>query len=376
MNFLSPRDARGAARTLHGVMLLAAAVLGVYVVLAPPAEGLPLAVGVVVALAVGALALRAGAGRVPGWVFVLVPLLGVGVVAALDLVTSDATTAAQVFFLLPVLFAAAHLQRAAAWAVTAVAVVGEAVTVVTLLPPAVALVDAAFVGSVAVVTTFVLTRANGRTDELVAELRHQAAVDPLTGLVTRRVLDDAAACALGGRDAAEGTALVVLDVDHFKLVNDGHGHPVGDAMLVHVAGLLREAMGPRAVVSRLGGDELAALLPGTSAAAALARAHRLVAAVRARPLVLASGDVPLAVGATVSVGVAHAPAHASDLPGLYRAADGALYAVKEAGRDGAALGPTSAAAAPASPSPSSAGPPSARPDVPGPRRVPPARVGG
>ncbi len=361
MDFFTPRDARGAARPLHRVMLLAAAVLGVYVLQDPPAVGLPLAVGIVVALAGGALALRAGAGRVPGWVFVAVPVLGVVLVATLDVVTSDATTAAQVFFLLPVLFSAAYLRRSAAWAVTAVAVAGEALTVFWLLPPTVAVVDAAFVGSVAVVMTFVLTRANGRTDEVVAELRHQAAVDPLTGLVTRRVLDDAASCALSGAEAAAGTALVVVDLDHFKQVNDTHGHPVGDAMLVHVAGLLREAMGPRAVVSRLGGDELAALLPGTTATAALTRAHHFVGTVRARPLVLASGEVPLVVRATVSVGVAHAPEHAADLLGMYRAADGALYAVKAAGRDGAA-GATAT--------------PDGAPGVPAPRHGPPAVVRG
>ncbi|WP_299037977.1 GGDEF domain-containing protein [uncultured Pseudokineococcus sp.] len=334
MDLFAPRDARAAARALQVVLLLAAAVLGGGAAVHPPAAGGAVVVAVVLSMVVVAgLLVRV---RCPGWAFGLLPVLGVAAVAVLDALTRDATTAAQVFFLLPVLFAATHLRPTGAWLVTAISVTGEAVTTLLLLPLPQALTDWAFVSVVAVTTTLLLVRVNGQRDRLLAELRRQAAVDPLTGLVTRRVLDDAAACALTSADAADGTALVVVDVDHFKGVNDTHGHPVGDALLVHLGGLLREVSGPSAVVSRLGGDELAVLLPGESLAGAARRGAAVVEVVRARPLLLdGRGGAPLPT--TVSVGVAHAPSHAADLPGLYRAADAALYRAKRTGRDGVAV---------------------------------------
>jgi len=341
VDLFAPRDAVAATRALRAVLLLAALVLGTHTALQPPATGLGVVVAVVLVLAVAAGMLARV--RCPGWAFGAVPVLGVGAVAVLDVLTNDASTAAQVFFLLPVLFAGTHLRPAGAWSVTAVAVAGEAVTTLVLLPLDLALTDCAFVSAVAVATTLVLVRSNRGRDLLLAELRRQAAVDPLTGLVTRRVLDDAAACALAGADVTgsdvtDGTGLLVIDVDHFKEINDTHGHPAGDALLAHLGELLRGATGSSAVACRLGGDELAVLLPATSLEASARRAALLVDLVRERPLVLAEpGTAPVRVGATLSIGVAHAPEHAVDLLGLYRAADDALYRAKRAGRDRAAV---------------------------------------
>ncbi len=98
--------------------------------------------------------------------------------------------------------------------------------------------------------------------------------------------------------------------------------------------LRRHVRSRDAVVGRLGGDELAVLLPGCSAATAAERAEQLVTAVRATPLQLADGTL---LTLSVSVGVAHAPRHATELRALYAAADGALYEAKRAGRDRAVL---------------------------------------
>jgi len=343
------RDAVAAGRALQAVLLLAAAVLGGFTALRPPATGSVVVVAVVLVLVAAAVLLARL--RCPGWAFGAVPVLGVAVVAGLDVVTSDATPAAQVFFLLPVLFAGTHLRAGGAWSVTVVAVAGEAVTTLLLLPLEQALTDCAFVSAVAVATTMVLVRANQHRDLLLAELRRQAAVDPLTGLVTRRVLDEAAARALAASEASEGTGLLVIDVDYFKEVNDTHGHPAGDALLAHLGGLLREAVGPSAVACRLGGDELAVLLPATPLEAAARRAALLVDLVRERPLVLGEpGTAPTRVGATLSIGVAHAPEHAVDLLGLYRAADDALYRAKRAGRDRSAVAAPRGALVPSEPS--------------------------
>ena len=349
MSLFAPRDPAAAGRALQAVLAVVAVVLAGYTLLDPP-DGLPVVqVWVVVAgLVVAAGLLRLRGDRVPAWVFGALPVAGAGTLAVLDVATHDASAAAQVFFLLPVVFAAGHLRPAGAWVVSGASMLAEAVTTLLLLPTTQALTDTAYLTAVAVVTTVLLVRANGRTEVLLAELRHLAAVDPLTGLVTRRVLDDAASCALAAADARAGTSFVVVDVDRFKGVNDHFGHPVGDDVLVHVARTLQRVAGSDAVVSRLGGDELAALLPGTPAAAARRRAEAVAAEVRRHPLRLDDGRL---VAVTVSIGVAHAPDHAADLPGLYRAADLALYEAKRAGRDQVAVAGPGPAPTPPRPRP-------------------------
>jgi diguanylate cyclase (GGDEF)-like protein len=123
---------------------------------------------------------------------------------------------------------------------------------------------------------------------------------------------------------------VLIDVDAFKAINDSHGHPVGDDVLVHLSTVLRgQVRAEDAVMSRLGGDELAVLLPGCSRDVAVRRAEDLHEAVRSTPLTLADGGL-LAV--SISVGVAHVPQHSTDRRGLYTSADAALYDAKRAGR--------------------------------------------
>ena len=233
---------------------------------------------------------------------------------------------------LPAVFAASQLRRPLAIALTGLTCL-SAVTVLALVAPWTAFrtVDAVMVcGSLTLLCGATLHYVED-TRRLLDRLERLAAVDGLTGLVTRRVLDDALATALTSAGAQTGTALVLVDVDSFKTVNDRYGHPVGDAALQHVGAVLTAAVrSTDAVVSRLGGDELAVLLPGCATDVARARAQDLVLAVRAAPLLLADGS-PLPI--TVSVGVAHAPTHAPDVRALYAAADGALYAAKRGGRD-------------------------------------------
>ena len=265
-------------------------------------------------------------GRGPSVLWAAAPVFGILLVAALDLATADASAAGQVFFCFPVLYAAAQLRPPAAYAAMALAVAADAVVAVSLLPPLAAGTDVVYVGVTLVTMTVLLVRAGQRQDRLTAELRRQAAIDPLTGLVTRRVLDDAAECALSSSDV--GTVLVLADVDHFKAINDTYGHPVGDAALVHLAEILAAHSRPQDVVSRLGGDEVALLLPGCSAWTGTVRAGRIVRAVRDTPLLTEFGTIPM----SISAGVAHAPRDAGDLRSLYAAADSTLYEAKRAGR--------------------------------------------
>lgn len=327
------RDPRMAARFAITIMVPAAAVQTIYAV----APGLTATarwgslVTVLVLLGGSGYLFRTDPARLDRLgLLSLVPLLGTAVLCTLNWVTSDTSAAAQVFVVLPTLWAASQLVPVGAWVVAAVSGVGNAALVLHLLPLGKALPDLTFVAATLALATALLTHAGNQQQRLVRALREQAAVDPLTGLVTRHVLDAALAGAVTA-GTRPGTALVLVDVDLFKTINDVHGHPVGDDALRHLGAVLRqEVRDGDAVISRMGGDELAVLLSRCPTDVAERRARDLVEAVRSNPLPLADGGfLPL----TISVGVAQAPTHASDVRSLYTAADTALYEAKRAGRD-------------------------------------------
>ena len=157
------------------------------------------------------------------------------------------------------------------------------------------------------------------------ELAHQAAHDVLTGLANRGELERVTTARLGR--PGPPLTLLVLDLDHFKSVNDSRGHAFGDALLVQVAGTLRRELRSGDVAARLGGDEFVVLLEGLDTEGAEAVAHRLMHAIR-QPMEVEG--VPLHV--TASAGLATAGPGAS-VTTLLRDADVALYRAKEAGRD-------------------------------------------
>jgi diguanylate cyclase (GGDEF)-like protein/PAS domain S-box-containing protein len=163
------------------------------------------------------------------------------------------------------------------------------------------------------------------------EVRFFATHDGLTGLANRAQFTETVRRSLASPSVRATSGLVLLDLDLFKQVNDTLGHPVGDALLKAVAGRLRALAPPGALVARLGGDEFAMWLPDgvdAGAADAEALAARAVNLLR-RPFLLMGNVVE--IGA--SVGVALAPHDADDADALARAADLALYAAKQAGRN-------------------------------------------
>ena len=168
-------------------------------------------------------------------------------------------------------------------------------------------------------------------------LKDLADHDSLTGLLNRRRFDEELAMALmrmrrhGGR-----VALVLIDVDGFKSVNDTHGHKVGDDVLVEIAAALRGRLRASDAVGRLGGDEFAVLLYQTGPADARRVAGELADAIRARCVRTGSGEVTV----TVSIGVVvlDETARGGEDEALV-AADRALYAAKSQGRDRVVLGP-------------------------------------
>lgn len=333
-DWMLPRDHRAASRSVSTLCAVAA---GVTVVFAPlqPAEraagAAELAIGGgVIALVVVLAVLARHFKEANRLVWTVSPLLAVAAIAVVDLLTDDASVSAQIFFVFPVLYGASQLRVPGSIVMTTASLIGEVVVVGSQLPTREAIVDAGYVAAALITTAFLLTLASERQARLVARLEQMAAVDPLTGLVTRRVLDEAAASALSGASSHEGTSLILLDVDDFKTINDQYGHPAGDAVLVELAEVIVLRTRREDVVCRLGGDEIAVLLPGCSRDDARNRAEELLVDVRAHSFAVDGTPSGLSVG--VSVGLAHAPSDADDLRSLYAAADAALYEAKRAGR--------------------------------------------
>jgi diguanylate cyclase (GGDEF)-like protein len=153
--------------------------------------------------------------------------------------------------------------------------------------------------------------------------------DGLTGLPNRRAFDEELAREVA-RAARSGAplALVVLDVDRFKAVNDGHGHPAGDAVLREVAARAAAAIRQGDLAARLGGEEFALLLPGADLSGAAELAERVRAAVAGAPVPAAGQSIAV----TVSLGCAAlAPGEAPEA--LLGRADARLYEAKRTGRD-------------------------------------------
>jgi diguanylate cyclase (GGDEF)-like protein len=157
---------------------------------------------------------------------------------------------------------------------------------------------------------------------LIETMAHQARFDNLTGLLGHRAFHEALEIQLDRPNAA--FTLAAIDIDDFKLINDLHGHPIGDEALRRVAEALRRSVRDQDSVFRVGGEEFAVLLPGATAADARPVAEALRAAVAGMPFTL-----PL----RVSIGLASWPADATDRDGLLERADDALYAAKRTGKD-------------------------------------------
>ena len=153
----------------------------------------------------------------------------------------------------------------------------------------------------------------------------RAETDELTGLANRRLLNRAIARMNGG----ERASLLLIDIDHFKKVNDTLGHQAGDAALRHVARLVREAVRPRDTAARIGGEEFAVWLPGADQHTGNEVAERLRASVANRPFKHHGEDHII----TVSVGVASYPTPIRAVENLMACADRALYTAKRDGRN-------------------------------------------
>ncbi|MFN2566134.1 MAG: GGDEF domain-containing protein [Gemmatimonadaceae bacterium] len=164
----------------------------------------------------------------------------------------------------------------------------------------------------------------------IEEVNRRAETDPLTGLANRRRFDESLQRELSHSDRfGHPVSLVLVDIDHFKGVNDSHGHEAGDAVLRTIARTLADGVRAVDLCARFGGEELAILLPQTTAAGAFELADRLRRRIAGRPIRHNDAEIPV----TASFGVASYPDVVRSRDALFPAADTALYDAKRDGRN-------------------------------------------
>jgi diguanylate cyclase (GGDEF)-like protein len=170
----------------------------------------------------------------------------------------------------------------------------------------------------------------------IRQLQVDVRTDSKTGLLNMRGWQEAAGKELARADRTRGSlGVLMIDLDHFKLINDTWGHPAGDDMLVAVADVLRGETRPSDIVGRFGGEEFVVLLPDTDRAAATAAAERIRARIAGLSVISTDkrGGPAVIANRTTSIGVSSRPENADALADLLQAADAAVYVAKESGRD-------------------------------------------
>ncbi|MCU0312935.1 MAG: GGDEF domain-containing protein [Solirubrobacteraceae bacterium] len=311
-------------------LFLAAGVLGVIAATAPhdPVTRVPVVLGIsALAIAVSGVLylLRRRRLHVVGAVVLLT--LAIAMTATGIWATGGPPNATSAFYMWICLFAAYVLPgRLAIGAALVCSASYVAVTVISppSYPPVAHLATsiASLVGATMLVTTL-----RARLQEVMEVLSEAASTDPLTGLANRRQFNGVLAreLARAQRDKRP-VSLIVLDLDHFKTVNDSAGHDAGDEVLRLVAAVLTEHSRTVDLPARLGGEEFALILPDTDAEGGVLVAERLRLEVQRRT----KRGGP---GVTVSLGVACSPSGGRDADALVQDADSALYVAKNGGRD-------------------------------------------
>ena len=168
-----------------------------------------------------------------------------------------------------------------------------------------------------------MNRLNMRLQDLAAQLEFRANHDPLTGVLNRAAIIEQ----VNGQLRTRSLALIVLDIDFFKRINDSFGHPVGDRVILGVVAGLKAIVPPAAQVGRVGGEEFTVALPGESRELGMHVAESLRRAIEMHPF-----DLPDGSSVTASFGLSCVPA-GSSFDSAYGQADEALYAAKRSGRN-------------------------------------------
>jgi diguanylate cyclase (GGDEF)-like protein len=208
---------------------------------------------------------------------------------------------------------------------------------IVLLSPGVGVdpvaIIAALVGFLIVVTRLHVSLSD--REQLADEMQTMAETDALTGISNRRVfdarLDTTAEQAVR---SGQTVAVLTIDIDHFKAINDGYGHPIGDRVLQQIANRLAAVIRPSDTLSRMGGEEFAVLALGLTIESIGALAERCRMAICREPITVDGVSIPV----TISIGAACMPGHAKHADELLRVADRALYEAKTGGRNAVHVG--------------------------------------
>lgn len=166
--------------------------------------------------------------------------------------------------------------------------------------------------------------------QLTARLKRQAETDGLTGLLNRRALERIGQGDPEFADMPDEIGLILMDVDHFKAINDRHGHPAGDQVLREIASLTLETIRESDLAARYGGEEIALILPGTNLETLVEIAERLRSGLERRRIEIGDGE---RIAVTASLGVASGRRGPEAWEELLSAADAALYRAKAEGRN-------------------------------------------
>jgi diguanylate cyclase (GGDEF)-like protein len=189
---------------------------------------------------------------------------------------------------------------------------------------------ASALGYVVIALAFHATLMGLVAARFTAQLRHRSRHDGLTGLLDRRAIDEAMQAQIQrSRRTGEAFSVLMLDLDHFKAINDRFGHATGDRALKHVAALLREVLREVDVLGRVGGEEFLIMMPGAGLDAAGPVAERVRERLATSPMVLDATPVSM----SVSIGLAQWSPPNEEATRLVGRADLALYAAKAQGRD-------------------------------------------
>jgi diguanylate cyclase (GGDEF)-like protein len=168
-----------------------------------------------------------------------------------------------------------------------------------------------------------LTALNGKLQQLAAQLDYKATHDSLTDALTRGAVIDRVSVHL----QRAALSLILLDIDHFKKINDRFGHPVGDAVIVELVARVRSVVGEQGEIGRVGGEEFTLVLPGIDLDAAAALAERVRVGICSTPF-----NTPAGRMVSASFGVSWSPPGAT-FDHAYGTADQALYEAKRGGRN-------------------------------------------
>jgi diguanylate cyclase (GGDEF)-like protein len=192
-----------------------------------------------------------------------------------------------------------------------------------------------FLGSVFVLLVSTLSLETALDVRRIYLLEHENITDPLTGAYNRRHLDRRLdEEVLRTRRYGFPLAVLLLDIDHFKRINDEHGHPAGDRVLVALSRVVMDSVRRTDLVARYGGDELMVIAPHATPGDAAELGERLRKKVEVQEFALGNdGPGPMPLRVTISVGVADFREEMADSQGLIQAADEALYAAKQGGRN-------------------------------------------